>query len=251
MNTPVVELNHVHLVYPVYSIRAQSLRNAVVNMAVGGRLLKDNHDVVQVKALSDINLKLYEGSRLGVMGHNGSGKSTLLKVMAGIYEPTHGTVEVHGRISSMIDINLGLDWNLTGRENIVNMGRMRGMTHKQISEKIPEITEFSDLGAFIDLPLKTYSSGMSTRLVFAVATSLSPDILLLDEWIGAGDANFFDKAKERMNDILSRSRVMVLASHSGDLIRSVCDKLLVLDMGQPVYMGDVDEGLEFMMKRSA
>ena len=139
----------------------------------------------------------------------------------------------------MIDISLGLDTELTGRENIINMGRMRGYTTKQILQKMDSIIEFSDLGQFIDIPIKTYSAGMTTRLVFAVATSLEPGILLMDEWIGAGDASFFDKALNRINNILENSRVMVLATHSFHLVKETCNKVLVLDRGSQVYFGDI------------
>jgi lipopolysaccharide transport system ATP-binding protein len=228
----------------VYSTRAKSLRNTLANIAVGGKLLKDGRDVVHVKALQGVHFELHEGDRLGLIGHNGAGKSTLLKILAGIYEPDRGNIQIHGRISSMIDINLGLDMDLTGMENIITMGRMRGFTLQQIHKKIPEIIEFSDLGQFIDLPIKTYSTGMTTRLVFAVATSLDPDILLMDEWIGAGDANFFQKALDRMNDILSKSRVIVFASHNFGLIQNICTKLLVLESGNQVYFGDI-KGWDF------
>jgi lipopolysaccharide transport system ATP-binding protein len=201
-------------------------------------LLKNGRDVIHVRALDGINFKLLDGDRMGIIGHNGAGKSTLLKVLAGVYEPDRGRVDVQGRISSMIDINLGLDMELTGRENIVTMGRMRGYTLREIHKKIPEIIEFSELGNFIDLPIKTYSAGMTTRLVFGVATSLEPDILLMDEWIGAGDAGFFQKAVDRLNDILTRSRVIVLASHNFSLINDLCNKLLVLDSGKQIFFGD-------------
>jgi ABC-type polysaccharide/polyol phosphate transport system ATPase subunit len=236
----VIELNGVSLEYPIYSVKAQSLRNAVVNLAVGGKLLRDGQDVVHVKALDNINFRLKEGDRLGIMGHNGAGKTTLLKVLAGVYEPTRGRIDIKGRISSMVDINLGVDGNLTGVENIINMARRRGYTTKQILARIPEIVEFSELGGFINLPFKTYSAGMCARLVFAVATSFEPDILMLDEWIGAGDASFFKKAEEKMNGILAQSRVMVLATHSRALVEKVCNKLLVLNAGTQVYFGDVD-----------
>ncbi len=235
----IIHLNAVELSYPIYSMRAQSLRNAIANMAVGGRLLRDGKDVVHVKALDGISFSLKHGDRLGLVGHNGAGKSTLLKVLAGVYEPDKGRLIVDGRISSMIDIGLGLDAELTGIENIFNMGRMRGFSVKQIKAKIPDILDFSDLGQFIDLPLKTYSSGMTTRLVFGVATSLEPDILLMDEWIGAGDAGFFHKAINRLDNILKQSRVMVLASHSFGLIQEVCNKVLVLEGGRQVFFGDV------------
>jgi len=240
MSNVVIELNGVSLSYPIYSIRAQSLRNAIADLAVGGKLLRDGRDVIHVGALNNVSFTLSDGDRLGLVGHNGAGKTTLLKVLAGVYEPDKGRVVVNGRISSMIDIGLGVDQALTGRENLINMGRIRGYTTKQIMAKMADIITFTDLGQFIDLPLKTYSAGMMTRLIFGVATSMDPEILLMDEWIGAGDKSFFDKATARLNDILTRSRVIVLASHNWNLIRELCNKLLVLDGGNQVYFGDIE-----------
>ena len=237
----IVELRSVELSYPVYSIRAQSLRNAIANIAVGGRLLKNGNDVIHVNALNNISFTLHEGDRLGLIGHNGAGKTTLLKVLAGVYEPDKGHISVKGRISSMIDVSLGTDYELTGRENLINMGRIRGFTTKQIIDKTNNIVEFTDLGQFIDLPMKTYSAGMVTRLIFGVATSLDPDILLMDEWIGAGDKFFFKKATDRLNEILNKSRVIVLASHNWELMKGLCNKLLVLDGGRQVFFGDIED----------
>jgi lipopolysaccharide transport system ATP-binding protein len=234
----IIRLHGVQLAYPIYSIRANSLRNAIANLAIGGKLLKDGKDIIHVRALENINFALNEGDRLGIIGHNGAGKTTLLKVIAGVYEPDKGLVEVNGRVSSMIDIGLGLDASLTGRDNILVMGRMRGVPTKEVLAKFPEIVEFSELGGYIDLPVKSYSAGMQARLVFAVATTLQPDVLLLDEWIGAGDASFHQKATNRMNDILSQSRVMVLATHNFGMIKDVCNKLLVLNGGNQDYFGD-------------
>ncbi|MDI7776357.1 ABC transporter ATP-binding protein [Asticcacaulis sp. EMRT-3] len=241
MSTTIIDLNGVELSYPIYSIRANSIRNTIANLAVGGKLLKDGQDIIHVRALENINFSLHQGDRLGIMGHNGAGKTTLLKVLAGVYEPDKGRVFVSGRVSSMIDIGLGLDAALTGRDNILNMGRMRGIPTRKVLASIPEIVDFSELGGYVDLPVKAYSAGMQARLVFAVATSLEPDVLLLDEWIGAGDASFQDRATARMNDILARSRVMVLATHSRGMIESVCNKILILDAGRQVFFGDVGD----------
>lgn len=235
----IIRLNSVELSYPIYSMRAHSIRNAIANIAVGGKLLRDGKDIIHVKALDKVSFSLNVGDRLGIVGHNGSGKTTLLKVLAGVYEPDRGVVSVAGNVSSMIDVGLGLDASLTGMDNILNMGRMRGLTTKQILSMTGEIVEFSELGGYIDLPVKTYSAGMQARLVFAVATTLNPDILLLDEWIGAGDVSFHNKATQRMADILDRSRALVLASHDYGMIKKVCNKLLVLNHGVQTYFGDV------------
>lgn len=235
-----VKLDAVSLAYPVYSIRAQSIRNTIANLAVGGKLLKNGQDVVYVKALDKVSFELNDGDRLGIIGHNGAGKTTLLKTIAGVYEPDTGTIDVDGKISSMIDVAQGVDPELTGRENLINMGRIRGFSTKQLIEKTPEIMEFTELGPFIDLPLKTYSAGMVTRLIFGVATSFEPDILLMDEWIGAGDKLFFEKASQRLNDVLTRARVIILASHSWALISGFCNKLLVMNHGKQVYFGPIE-----------
>jgi len=236
----IIQVNGVELSYPIYSIRAHSLRNTLANLAIGGKLLKDGQDIIHIQALYNLTFTLSEGDRLGVVGHNGAGKSTLLKVLAGIYEPDRGTVNVKGDISCMIDIGLGLDAAHTGRENIFNMGRMRGIRRREIEKSMEDIVEFSELGPFIDLPVQTYSAGMRTRLVFSVATTLKPDVLLLDEWIGAGDASFHDKAADRMNSLMENSRAMVLATHNMSLVNKVCNKLLVLDQGRQIYLGPVD-----------
>jgi ABC-type polysaccharide/polyol phosphate transport system ATPase subunit len=163
-----VELQSVDLVYPILSIRAQSIRNSLASLAVGGKLLRDGQDVIHIQALSNVSFQLEEGDSLGLIGHNGSGKTTLLKVIGGIYEPTRGHIHINGRISSMIDVSLGVDPVLTGRENIYSMGRMRGFTTKSIKSNLESMIEFSELGSFIDLPVKTYSSGMVSRLMFSV-----------------------------------------------------------------------------------
>lgn len=239
--TSIIELQGVELAYPIYSLRAQSIRNAVANLAVGGKLLKNGQDVVHVQALNGISFQLEDGDRLGIIGHNGAGKTTLLKVLAGVYEPDRGYIHVNGKVSSMINTSLGMDQSFTGRENILNMGRIRGYTAKQILARMDEIINFTELGQFIDLPVKTYSSGMITRLTFGVATALDPEILIMDEWIGAGDKSFFNKASSRLNSILTRSRVIILATHNFALIKKLCNKLLVLEGGNQIWFGPLTE----------
>lgn len=236
----IVELKNVSLAYPIYSIRAQSLRNTIANIAIGGKLLRDGKDVVHVKALDNINFELNEGDKLGLIGHNGAGKTTLLKAIAGVYEPDEGEVNVNGKVSTMIDIYQGVDFELTGRENLINMGRIRGFTTKELKKKSPDIIDFTELGPYIDMPLKTYSAGMVTRLIFGVATSFDPDILLMDEWISTGDKFFVEKAANRLNDVVNSARVIVLASHSWGIIKDFCNKLLVMNHGQQVYFGPIE-----------
>jgi len=236
-----IRLEGVELNYTIYSSRAQSLRHAAVDMAVGGRLFTGSGDMVVVRAIDQLNLDLKEGDRLGIMGHNGAGKTTLLKVLAGIFDPDRGRIEVRGKISSMIDIGHGADHEANAIDNVKMLASLRQVPREQIPALIADVLEFADLGAYAYLPIKTYSAGMVMRLLFAVATSLEPDILLLDEWIGAGDSGFVEKASKRMNDMVHSAKIVVLASHSEGLIRSVSNKLLVLDKGRAVYLGSSED----------
>jgi lipopolysaccharide transport system ATP-binding protein len=236
-----IELFGVTLDYPVYSVRAQSLRSSVMNLAVGGRFMKDQRDVAVVRALSNIAFKVEEGDRVALIGHNGSGKTSLLKVLAGIYEPTEGVVDIHGRVTSMINMGQGMDPEASGLQNIYNLALMRLIRKSVIKERVPSIIEFSELGAFINLPVKTYSAGMVARLNFAVATELPADILILDEWLGAGDANFQDKAAERMNKFVEQARVVVIGTHNTGLVQRLCNKVCVLEAGRMAYFGPTEE----------
>lgn len=236
-----IRAENVHLDYPVYSVNAQSVRQTVISLAVGGRLMRSSGGVVHVSALKGVNFTVRDGDRLGIVGHNGSGKSTLLKVLAGIYAPTHGTLDVRGQISSMLDLGQGMDYNSTGVDNIKILGHRRGLTSKQINAMLPEIISSSELGAYAQLPLRTYSSGMLARLTFSFATSFSPDILLLDEWLSAGDASFGEKARARMDRVVGGARALVLASHSLGLVQDTCNRLLVLNQGAVTYFGDAAE----------
>jgi homopolymeric O-antigen transport system ATP-binding protein len=191
--------------------------------------------------LSGINLDVEHGDRLAVLGANGAGKSTLLKVLAGIYAPTRGHVHSSGRISALLTASVGLDPDATGRENIVLQGMYMDVHPREMRARVDEIAEFTELGYHLDLPVRTYSSGMMVRLCFAVATSVRPDILLMDEWLAAGDASFLGKARKRMEDFVSASSILVLASHSIPILQEWCDRAILLDKGRIVAMGDVKE----------
>jgi lipopolysaccharide transport system ATP-binding protein len=232
-----IELNGVTLDYALYSIRAKSLRNSVLNLAVGGKLMRANNDIAVVRAISNLNMRLDEGDRLAIVGHNGSGKTSLLKVLAGIYEPTAGAITMNGNISSMISMSIGLDMEASGIQNIKNLAMMQMMSNREIARRLPEIVAFTDLGPFIHMPFKTYSAGMMARLTFAVATSINADILIMDEWLGAGDADFQRKATERMTDMVGRAKIVVLATHNMDLAQAVSTKVLVMEAGRPVFFG--------------
>ena len=239
-----IRLDGVTLDYYVYSVRAQSLRNAVFNMAVGGKLYKDQGDVTVVRALESVSLTLEQGDRLALVGHNGSGKTTLLKVLAGIYSPSRGRVEVQGEVTSMISLGAGLDMDATGLQNIRKLGAMRLISDKEIEARMGAIVEFSGLGDFVRLPVKTFSQGMMARLMFACATEFEADILVLDEWLAAGDADFIAKATARMYEFVERARIVVMGTHALHLAQTLCNKVCVLDGGRVAYFGSTEGWVE-------
>lgn len=186
-----------------------------------------------VTALNNVTFGLEAGDRLGLVGPNGAGKTTLLKVLYGIYGPTSGTVTIEGRVDALFNINLGFRREATGRRNIVLRGLVNGWTRTEIDARTDEIIKFSELGDFIDMPIKTYSQGMAARLAFSIATSMEPEILLMDEWIGAGDPSFQEKARNRMAELAEKAGIIVLASHNHALLRKTCNKILELRQGEP------------------
>jgi ABC-type polysaccharide/polyol phosphate transport system ATPase subunit len=230
--------------FPIYGTQ-RSLRRALFARATGGLIAggQDGHQAVVIKALTNVSLQLQDGDRLGLIGHNGAGKSTLLKVMAGIYEPTSGCVFADGHIAPLLDLLPTMDPEDTGYEAIVTAGLLLGMTRREIERKIPEIERFSELGDYLSLPVKTYSTGMSTRLGFSLATTLEPEILLIDEGIGAGDSRFAERATARMKEFIGRTSILVLASHSDELIETICNKAALLRAGRVVTIGPVAEVL--------
>jgi ABC-type polysaccharide/polyol phosphate transport system ATPase subunit len=238
-----VVLENVNAHFPIYGAQQRSLRKALLQRATGGSIEREgkNNERLVVKALTDISLTLHDGDRVGLIGHNGAGKSTLLKLMAGIYEPVSGTVRVEGRVTPLFDAMPGLDGEDTGYENIITSGMLIGMTRQQIEAKLPEIEEFCELGEYLNLPVRTYSTGMTMRLGFALVTALDPGVLLMDEGFGTGDLRFAERARGRMKEFIGRSRIIVLASHSDNTIRSMCNKAIMLDAGRIVASGPVDE----------
>jgi lipopolysaccharide transport system ATP-binding protein len=216
---------------PIFNASSRSLKNRLLKMATGGKLSADQSGHVVVRALQDLNFTLSDGDRVGLVGHNGAGKSTLLRVLSGVYHPTHGRIVSQGRVASLIDVSLGIDHEATGRENIFLRGALLGLSKKEIAIKLDEIIDFSELGDFIDMPVRTYSSGMHLRLAFSVSTVIRPEILLMDEWLSVGDENFKHKAEARLVKLVEATKILVIASHSRDLIKSTCNRVLWMEHG--------------------
>jgi ABC-type polysaccharide/polyol phosphate transport system ATPase subunit len=240
-----IELKNVVAEFPIYGTQP-SLRNALFGRVVGGVLRRQGHGSkhVVVRALENVSLTVRHGDQIGIVGHNGAGKSTLLRVFAGIYEPSQGTITVEGRVSPLFSTSPGLDPDDTGYENIVTCGLLLGMSRDEIEQKMPEIEAFSELSDYLALPARTYSTGMLVRLGFAIATALDPEILLLDEELGAGDARFAMRAAKRVEALIERSSIVVLASQSEELIRRICNRAILLDHGKLVADGPTDEILK-------
>ncbi|TKI04223.1 ABC transporter ATP-binding protein [Martelella alba] len=222
--------NEVTIAYPIYNARSQSLRRQLVRMGSGGRI-GGGGGVVTVTALNRVSFTLRDGDAVGLIGHNGAGKSTLLRAMAGIYPPTSGNVARVGTVATVFELGAGMDAELSGYENILRMLLLLGHNLKQAKAKIPDIEDFSELGRFLDLPVRTYSSGMTMRLMFAVATSVRPEILLIDEMFGTGDESFQKKAQARMNDWIAGTDIFVFASHDHGLIKTLCNRVFRLEHG--------------------
>jgi ABC-type polysaccharide/polyol phosphate transport system ATPase subunit len=240
-----IALQDVVAEFPVYGTQP-SLRNALFGRVVGGVLRRQNHHGkrVVVRALENVTLTVNHGDQLGIIGHNGAGKSTMLRIFAGIYEPTAGTISIEGRVSPLFSMSPGLDPDDTGYENIVTCGLLLGMSRDEIERKLPEIEAFSELSDYLALPARTYSTGMLVRLSFAIATAIDPEILLLDEELGAGDARFAEHAAKRVEGLIERSSIVVLASQSVDLIRRICSRAILLDHGRVIADGPTEEVLE-------
>lgn len=236
-----IDLNDVEVDFPVFDSSSRSLKNRLIPGATGGKINAAMHQPATVRALSCIRGTARDGDRVGLVGHNGAGKSTLLRVLAGIYEPCAGSLTIQGHVAPLFDISLGMDMEATGYENIVLRGLFLGLSRKQIADKTPEIVEFTELGEFLDLPVRTYSAGMRLRLAFAVSTAIEPEILLLDEGIAAGDSAFFQKANARLRHFASRASIIVLASHSEHLIRAMCNRAILLERGRVMFAGKPDE----------
>lgn len=229
--------------FPIFDAKTRSLKKAVLGLGKAGGKIGTDRRVPVIEALRDISLELRHGDRVGLVGHNGAGKSTLLRLLSGIYEPTSGTARITGKVAPVFDLGVGMDPEISGYENIMIRGLFLGMTRRQMQAKVDEIADFTELGNYLSMPMRTYSTGMRVRLALGVVTSIDPEILLLDEGIGAVDAEFMIKARDRLHDLVRRSGILVFASHSDDALIELCDTAIWMDHGQIREHGKLREVL--------
>jgi lipopolysaccharide transport system ATP-binding protein len=232
----------VSIEFPLYHIGARSLKKRILASSPL-RLRQDESSRIVVAALRDLDFHIKAGERVALVGHNGAGKTTLLRTLAGVYEPVAGRLEVAGTIGALIDPSAGMDPNATGRENIILRGLFRGLDEAESGVLAEEVGAFSGLAEFLDVPVRTYSAGMSVRLSFAMATVMDPEVLLMDEWFMAGDADFLDRAKAKIEGLVTKAEVMVLATHDMAIVRQWCTRAIKLDAGRIVADGTVAEVL--------
>jgi len=232
-----INLNSVSVDFPVFHAASVSAKNRLLSTITGGLIDRKTDGHITVKGLRNVNLEIKQGDRVGVVGHNGAGKTTLLRVLSGIFVPTTGSAQIDGDVVSLINITLGIDFEATGIENIKLRAAMMGIKNLSVPD-VERIVEFSGLGDFIEMPFRTYSSGMQLRLAFAVSTFVSPQILIMDEWLSTGDESFRHRAEERMRQIVDATEILILASHSRELLLNSCNRLVWLEHGAVKMDGD-------------
>lgn len=243
-----IRVDNLGLEYPLLERRTLAGRVSPAGPhapSIGGHVNRSGNAANRVTAIDGVSFNLDAGDRLALIGGNGAGKTTLLKVLYGIFEPTSGTVETRGRVDALFNINLGFRREATGRRNIELRGLINGWSRAEIEARVDQIIAFSEIGEFIDMPFKLYSQGMAARLAFATATSFEPEILLMDEWIGAGDPNFQKKAKDRMNAMVETAGIIVLASHNFSILRATCSHGMVMERGKAAFFGSLDDAFAF------
>ena len=226
-----IEASGLNVEFPIYHGGGRSLKKAMFAVA-SGRLGEDKQHRVVVQALRDVSFTLRPGDRLGLVGGNGAGKTTLLRTLAGIYEPVIGHLRVDGVIGSLLDVNAGMNPELSGRENIMLRGLYNRMAPAAIGAMVEDVSDFAELGEFMELPVRLYSSGMGVRLAFAMATAIKPQVLLMDEWFLAGDAAFLDKARARLETLVKTAEILVLSSHVDSIVREWATRVIWLDHGR-------------------
>ena len=237
-----IETRQASVDFPIVDAKTRSLKKAVLGM-VGGNITADDRKVPVIQALHDIDISIEEGDRVALVGHNGAGKSTLLRLLSGIYAPSSGSATIEGRVAPVFDLGVGMDPEISGYENIMIRGLFLGMTRKQMEARVDEIAEFTELGDFLAMPLRTYSTGMRVRLALGVVTSIDPEILLFDEGIGAVDAAFLEKAKGRLQELVQRAGLLVFASHSDEFLRQLCTSAIWMEHGRVKQTGGLREVL--------
>lgn len=238
-----ISARNISVEFPIYENSHRSLKKTVLNLTTGGRIGQDSGRHAIVQALADLSFTFSDGERVGLVGHNGSGKTTLLRTLSGVYEPVRGDLKIRGKIASLLDVSMGLDPDATGFENIYLRGILDGLKPARIRSRIDEIAEFSELGDYLNLPVRTYSSGMMLRLAFAISTSVEADILIMDEWLSVGDAAFSQKAAKRLESLVGQASILVVASHDPGLIERVCTRKISMEHGriiadEPVQRAD-------------
>jgi ABC-2 type transport system ATP-binding protein len=245
----------IHVEFPIYDHTARSLKHTLgfghiakrINrlttrkLNVGGQIGRGETGRIVIKALDGLTFEIEDGDRIGLLGHNGSGKTTLLRTLAGIYEPVSGEISIGGRAFPLFDLQLGMDMDATGIENIWMRGKLLGLTTRQIESALDDIAEFTELGEFLEMPMRTYSSGMMVRLAFAISTAVTPEILILDEMIGAGDAAFIARAEARLKRFLAQAGILIIASHGMSMLRQWCNKGMLLEHGKLIAYGPIDD----------
>jgi len=239
-----IEIKNADLVFNVWH------QKRIKDVLIPGSNKFSDYTDGKVHAIDNLSLSLKDGDRLAIIGHNGAGKSTLLKMISGIYPPTSGSINVDGNISSMFELSTGFEMEQSGWNNIYLRGLMLGLTPEEIKEKMNEIAEFSELGNYLNMPVKYYSSGMFVRLAFSISTSIEPDILLLDEIIAAGDAGFLEKANERLQSMISTSKIMVFVTHSMESAVKMCNKCIWMQQGKILMSGTPKNVTEQYIKDS-
>lgn len=236
-----IKANNLTIDFPMYNSSGRSIKKTMLRASTGGRIGRDSDDQTYVRSLDNLSFEFKDGERVGLVGHNGSGKTTLLRALSGVYSPTAGSIKIIGHVASLLDITLGMDIDATGYENIMMRGIVMGMSPIKMKGLMDEIAEFTELGEYLNMPLRTYSSGMQLRLAFSVSTCIEADILLMDEWISVGDSNFQDKAADRLNQLINKIPLLVIATHSPELVRKVCTRVISLEHGKINKDIDVSE----------
>lgn len=238
-----IKAENLTIYYPIFGSSSRSLKKTLIRAATGGKIANDAHGIT-ICAIDNISFSFCEGERIGLVGHNGAGKSTLLRALAGVYAPARGSLIVGGSIISLLDISLGMDDEFTGYENIFMRCVLMGIAKSEVNKHIDDIIEFSELGEYIKMPMRTYSTGMSLRLAFSICTTFPADIILMDEWLAVGDADFSKKAETRLLEFINKSSILVLASHNAEQIKKICTRVLTMDHGHIIKDSNSKEVVE-------